>query len=63
MGNDMKEFIYTNTKSGRVLFSSIEPNYVSKETVDQKVKEAIGQDPRLDRQNITCTIRVIEHKI
>ncbi len=54
-----KEYIYTNPKTGKVLFRSIEPNYVSKETVDQKVKEKTGQDPRLDRQNIECTIRVV----
>ena len=40
-----KEYIYTNIKSGKVLFRSIEPNYVSKETVDLKVKEKTGQDP------------------
>ena len=54
-----KEYTYFNTKSGKVLFRSIEPNYVSKETVDLKVKEKTGQDPRLDRQNIECTIRAI----
>jgi hypothetical protein len=54
-----KEYIYTDSKSGRVLFRSIEPNYVSKETVDAKVKEKTGQDPRLERHVIECTIRVI----
>ncbi len=54
-----KEFIYTNIKSGKVLFRSIEPNYISKETVDLKMKEKTGQDPRLDRGNIECTIRAI----
>ena len=54
-----KEYIYTNTKSGKVLFRSIEPNYVSKETVDQKVKEKTGQDPRLERHIVECTIRAI----
>lgn len=54
-----KEYIYSNIKTGKVLFRSIEPNYVSKETVDQKVKEKTGQDPRLERHIIECTIRVV----
>lgn len=54
-----KEYIYTISKSGKILFRSIEPNYVSKETVDQKVKEKTGRDPRLDRHLIECTIRMV----
>lgn len=52
-----KEFTYT-AKTGKKIFCSIEPNYVSKETVDKKVKDKTGQDPRLDR-TIECTIRVV----
>ncbi len=54
-----KEYIYTYSKSGKVLFRSIEPNYISKEIVDQKVKDKTGQDPRLNRHLIECTIRAI----
>ncbi|MDE1830594.1 MAG: hypothetical protein KGI25_09755 [Thaumarchaeota archaeon] len=54
-----KEYIYTNTKSRKVLFRTIEPNYVSKESIDLKMKEKTGQDPRLDRHTIECTIRVV----
>lgn len=54
-----KEYIYTNTKSGKVIFRSIEANYVSKEVVDQKVREKTGHDPRIERHLIECTIRVV----
>lgn len=54
-----KEYIYTNSKSGTVLFRTIEANYVSKESVDLKMKEKTGQDPRLERHLIECTIRMI----
>lgn len=43
-----KEFVYTNIKTGKLLFRSIEENYVSMETVDQKVLQVTGEDPRLD---------------
>lgn len=54
-----KEYIYTESKSGRILFRSIEPNYISKESVDLKMKEKTGQDPRLERHLVECTIRAI----
>jgi hypothetical protein len=54
-----KEYTYTNTKSGKVIFRSTEPNYVSKEDVDQKVLKETGQDPRLTKHIIDCTIRVV----
>ncbi len=55
-----KEYTYYNTRTGKVVFRSVEPNYVSKETVDQKVKEKTGNDPRLERHIIECTIRVVD---
>lgn len=57
-----KEYIYTNTKSGKVIFRSIEANYVSKETVDQKVRDTTGHDPRIERHIIECTIRAVGEK-
>jgi hypothetical protein len=54
-----KEFTYRDSKTGKVLFQSVEANYVSKETVDQKVKEKTGHDPRLERHTIECVIRVV----
>lgn len=43
-----KQYTYTNTKNGKVIFESVEPNYVSIEEVDKKVVEKTGVDPRLD---------------
>jgi len=54
-----KEYTYTNSKSGKVIFQSVEENYVSKEDVDKKVLKETGQDPRLTRHIIDCTIRVL----
>lgn len=54
-----KEYTYTLTKSGKVLYKSVEANYISKETVDAKVKAETGRDPRLERHLIDCTIRVV----
>jgi hypothetical protein len=57
--NMAKEYIYTNSKSGKVIFRTIEPNYVSRDSVDLKMKEKTGQDPRLERHTIECTIRMV----
>ena len=54
----MKEFTYKNVQTGKQIYQSLEHNYVSKETVDKKVLEKTGQDPRLQRHIIECTIRV-----
>lgn len=54
-----KEYTYTLSKSGEVIYRSIEANHVSKETVDAQVRIKTGQDPRLLRHIIDCTIRVV----
>lgn len=51
-----KQYTYTLTKTGKVIYKSVEANYVSKETVDLKVKAETGHDPRLDRHLIDCKI-------
>lgn len=55
-----KKFTYTNLKTGRVIFESIEANYLSRDEVDQKVKEATGHDPRLLPHLIGCEIRIVD---
>lgn len=55
----MKKFTYTNLKTGRVIFETVEPNYASRDTVDAKVKTNTGHDPRLEPHIIECQIRVI----
>lgn len=57
-----KEYTYTLSKSGEVIYKSIEPNYVSKETVDAQVRTKTGHDPRLERHIIDCTIRVVRDR-
>lgn len=54
-----KKFTYTNTKTQKVIFESIEPNYVSINDVDKKVLEKTGKDPRL-LPYIERTIRVVK---
>lgn len=58
----MKEFTYTNIQSGKVLYQTVEENYISKETVDKAVLEKTGQDPRLQRHTIDCQIRVVRER-
>ena len=57
-----KEYTYTLSKSGKVIYRSVEANYVSKETVDAKVRTETGHDPRLERHLIDCTIRVVKDR-
>jgi hypothetical protein len=55
-----KEYVYTLSKTGKVIYKSVEANYVSKEDVDKKVLKETGQDPRLSRHVIECTIRMVK---
>jgi len=54
-----KQFTYTNTKTGKVIFESTEPNFVSMEDVDKKVLQHTGKDPRLNPHLIERQIRVV----
>lgn len=53
-----KQYTYTDHKTGRVLFESVEPNHVSIDAVDRKVLQATGRDPRLDPM-VVRQIRVV----
>lgn len=55
-----KEYTYKLTKSGEVIYRSVEPNYASKEDVDKKVLEKTGHDPRLTKHIIECSIRTLD---
>jgi hypothetical protein len=55
-----KQFTYTNTKTGKVIFESTEPNFVSIEDVDKKVLKETGNDPRLNPHLIERQIRVVD---
>jgi len=54
-----KRFTYTNTKTGKVIFESTEPNFVSIEDVDMKVLKKTGNDPRLNPHLFERQIRVV----
>ena len=54
-----KLFTYTNTKTGRVIFESKEPNYVSPEDIDKKVLAETSIDPRLQPHIIQRQIRMV----
>lgn len=43
-----KKYTYTDHKTGKVLYETVEPNHISMDTVDRKVAKAVGRDPRLD---------------
>jgi len=53
-----RKYTYTHSKSGKVLFETVEPNYVSMEDVDKKMTAATKKDPRLD-PFIERTVRVV----
>lgn len=58
-----KEYTYTLSNTGKVLYRGVEANYVSRDTVDKKVVTKTGRDPRLERHLIECTIRVVEEGV
>lgn len=43
-----RKYIYFQTKTGEVLFETIEPNHISMDDVDKKMIQATNKDPRLD---------------
>ena len=57
-----KRFVYRNTKTGKVIYESVEPNYVTKESMDKEVLAETGVDPRFRRDIIECQIRVEKDK-
>lgn len=43
-----KLYTYTDHKTGKILFQTVEPNFVSMDDIDRKALEHTGRDPRLD---------------
>lgn len=43
-----RKYTYIHAKTGKILFETVEPNYVSMEDVDKKMAAATKRDPRLD---------------
>lgn len=43
-----RKYTYKNSKTGEVLFETVEQNYISAEDVDRKMVEHTKKDPRLD---------------
>lgn len=56
-----KKYVYTDYKTGKTLFTTVEANYVSMTDVDVKASKKIGRDPRLDR-TIERKIMVVPDK-
>lgn len=54
-----KKYTYTDFKTKRIIFETIQPNYVSPEDVDKKVLTKTGRDPRLEKGRIEREIRVV----
>lgn len=57
-----KKYTYTDFRTGRMIFETVELNYVSPEDVDKKVLAKTGRDPRLERATIQREIRVVPDK-
>lgn len=54
-----RKYTYTDFKTGRILFETTQPNYVSVDDVDIMVKQKIGRDPRIERGAIEKKIRTV----
>jgi hypothetical protein len=54
-----KHYTYTNTKRNKVVFETVQPNYVSTDDVDKMVLAKIGTDPRLAPALIERSIRSV----
>lgn len=54
-----KHYIYTNTKTGRIIFETIQPNHIASADVDKMVLNDTGQDPRLNPVLINLSISVV----
>jgi len=54
-----KHYIYTNTRQNRIVFETVQPNYVSIDDVDMMVLKKTGTDPRLNPVLIECSIRMV----
>lgn len=54
-----KHYIYTNTRQNRIVFETIQPNYVSINDVDKMVLDKTGTDPRLNPVLIERSIRMV----
>ena len=56
-----KKYQYFDSKSGKLLFETVEPNHVSPEEVDKKMFQVTKRDCRLD-PFIQRQIRVISDR-
>ena len=54
-----RHYIYKNTRLSRIVFETVQPNYVSIDDVDKMVLESTGEDPRLNPALIERVIRVV----
>lgn len=54
-----RHFLYTDRKSGRTLFETVQPNYISEKDVDIMVLNKTGRDPRLEYGQIKREIKRI----
>lgn len=54
-----KHYIYTDTRKGRTIFETVQPNYISIADVDMMVLKKTGTDPRLNPVIIERSIRMV----
>ena len=55
-----RKYKYTDYRTGRLIFETIQPNYISDVDVDKMVFEHTGRDPRLERAIIEREIRMVK---
>ena len=55
-----RKYTYSDHKTKKVLFETIEPNYVSDDDVNVLFQKATGRDYRLEKARIDREIRTVE---
>ena len=57
-----KQFTYRNVNTGKIVFETTVPNYVSRKEVDKIILEKFGINLTLAPHKLECYIRAIRDK-
>jgi hypothetical protein len=52
-----RRYTYYSPRDNKVLYETVQPNHISRETVDKLAKIKTGYDPRIDKLEIDVRIR------
>ena len=55
-----RKYTFTDSRTSKVLFETIQENYISEDEVHKMFKRRTGRDYRLEKGIIDCQIRTVE---